>query len=219
MIGAATAVAAAVLGGQRRNPTEEVRRRIDKEFSAQMSALRRQNCPKAVVKTLERKRPQVIARTVGMTFLGNRRIFFSPVIPAPQLSIPEQMLMVRNGVIPGRTFLGSRDITDEMETPQEPYFIFNIDNGAKTLGWTPQQAEQAFSRQPRRRGLNCVEAIGLCCVSDVLSRFNIDAIASRVKGRLIPFLWVVDREPRLGADKDNASDPKWGIPSCNTVVM
>jgi len=214
MIQEAASSAAAV--SEQRDP-EEARRRFDRDFSAQISALRRRNCPKAIIKTLESKRSQVIARAVGMTF-GSKRVFFSPVIPASQLSIPEQMLMVCNGDVPGFTFLSPKDITDKVKVPQEPYFIFSIDDGAKTLGWTPQQAEQTFSKQPRRRGLNCVEAIGLCRVSGVLSRFNIDAIASRVKKVKVPFLWIVEREPRLGADKVNASDPRWGIPSCNTVV-
>lgn len=214
MIQGAAALSAAVVS----NP-EETKRRFDREVSAQISVLRRQGCPKTITKALENKRPQVISRAVGMTFLGNRRVFFSSVIPASQLSIPEQMLMVRNGNIPGRTFLSPKDITDEVELPQEPYFIFNIDDGARMLGWTPQQAERTFSKQPRRRGLNCAEAIGFCRVSDVLSRFNIDAIASRVKRCKIPFLWVIGREPRLGADKVNTSDPRWGIPSCNTIVI
>jgi len=203
---------------EQRDP-EEARRRFDREFSAQISALRRQNCPKAVIKTLESKRPQVIARAVGMTFFGSKRVFFSPVIPASQLSVPEQMLMVKNGDIPGCTFLSPKDITNEVEIPQEPYFIFSVDDGSKTLGWTSQQAERAFAKQPRRRGLNCVEAIGFCRVSGVLSRFNIDAISSRFRKTKIPFLWIIGREPRLGADKVDASDPRWGIPSCNTIVI
>lgn len=201
------------------NDPEEVRCQFDMKFSAQMAALKRQNCPKAILKTLERKRNQVIAKAVGMNFFKSKRIFFSPVIPTSQLSVPEQMLMVHNNGVPGRTFLSPRDITDEVDVPSEPYFIFSIEDGAKTLGWSPQQADRMFQKQPRRRGLNCAEAIGLCCVSGVLLRFNVDAIASRVKRNRIPFLWIVEREPRLGADRVDASDSKWGIPSCNTTVV
>jgi hypothetical protein len=199
--------------------SEEAGRRLDREFSAQISVLKRFNCPKGIIKTLESKRQSVITKAVGMCFLGSKRILFCPVIPTPHLSVPEQMLMVLNNDVPGCTFISPKDITDEVDAPREPYFIFGIDDGAKTLGWTPHQAERTFSRQPRRRGLNCAEAIGLCRASDVLSRFNIDAIASRVKKAKIPFLWVVGREPRLGADKVNTSNPNWGIPSCNTMVI
>ncbi|MFH1392880.1 MAG: DUF5701 family protein [Patescibacteria group bacterium] len=199
---------------------EIAKRRFDQQFSAQISTLRHCDCPRAITKALEKKRSQVITRAAGMTFLGSKRIFFSSIIPASQLSIPEQMLMVHNNDIPGCTFISPKDITDTVETPtREPYFIFGIDDGAKTLGWAPQQAERAFSKQPRRRGLSCVEAIGLCRISDILSRFNIDAIASRVKKTKIPFLWVVGKEPRLGADNINTSAPKWGVPSCNTIIV
>ncbi len=217
MQGAALSAVAAV--SERRRDPEMARRQLDREFSDQMAVLRHCNCPKPAIKMLENKRPQVIARAVGMTVLGSKRVFFCSVIPASQLSIPEQMLMVRNGDIPGCTFLSPKDISDEVNVPQEPYFIFSIEDGTKTLGWTPQQAERTFSKQPRRRGLNCAEAIGFCRVSGVLSRFNIDAIASRVKKVKIPFLWILGREPRLGADKANTSDPRWGIPSCNSLVI
>ena len=216
MIG--TSALSAAVAEQRHDP-EMARRQFDGEFSAQISALRRQDCPRAILKTLEKKRPQVITRVAGMTFLGSKRVFFSPAIPASQLSIPEQMLMVRNGDIPGCTFISPSDITDEMKVPWESYFIFSVDDGSKTLGWTPHQAERTFLKQPHRRGLSCAEAIGFCRVSGVLSRFNIDAIASRVRKTKIPFLWVLGREPRLGADNANTSDPRWGVPSCNTVVV
>jgi len=213
---AATLSAAAV--SERCDP-EEIRRQFDRGFNAQISVLKRHNCPKKILKTLESKRRQVIARAAGMIFFGSKRIFFSPVIPTSQLSIPEQMLMVKNGDVPGCTFLSPKDITDEVIVPQEPYFIFSIDDGTKTRGWSPQQAKWAFSKQPRRRGLSCVEAIGFCCVSGVLSRFNIDAISSRVRKNKIPFLWILGKKPRLGADKADTSDEKWGIPSCNAVII
>jgi len=216
MIGATLSSVAAV---SRRHDPEMARRQFDGEFSARILALRHHDCPKTIIRNLENKRPQVIARAVGMTFLESKRVFFCPVIPASQLSIPEQMLMVHNNDIPGCTFISPSDITDEAEAPREPYFIFSVDDGSKTLGWTPQQAERALLKQPRRRGLNCVEAIGFCRVSNVLSRFNIDAIASRVKRIKIPFLWIVGREPRLGADKADTSDPRWGIPSCNSTII
>ncbi len=213
------AALSAVAVSERRHDPEMARQQFDREFSSQIALLKRQYCPKPIMRSLESKRPQVIARAVGMTFFGSKRVFFCPVIPASQLSIPEQMLMVRNDNVPGCTFISPSNITDEVDVPQEPYFIFSVDDGSKTLGWTPQQAERTFSKQTRRRGLNCIEAIGFCCVSDVLSRFNIDAIASRVRRTKIPFLWILGREPRLGADKVNASDIRWGIPSCNTLVI
>lgn len=217
MIGTALSAVAAV--AERRRDPEMARRQFDGEVSAQICALRRQNCPKAILKTLEKKRPQVIARAVGMTFLGSKRVFFSSVIPASQLSIPEQMLMVRNGDIPGCTYLDTTRIADLVEMPRESYYIFSVEDGTRTLGWTPYFGEKVFKTQPNRRGLSVVESIGLCRNTDTLKHHNIDAIWSRLKRTKIPFLWVLVREPRLCADNANTSDPRWGIPSCNTVVI
>jgi len=216
MIQRATLSAATV--SERHDP-EEARRRFDKEFSAQMSTLKRHNCPKAITKTMEGKRLQVIARAVGMCFLGSKRVFFSPAIPESQLSIPEQMLMVKNGDIPGCTFLSPSDITDKANATQEPYYVFSVEDGAKTLGWTPYFGEKVFKAQPNRRGLSVVESISLCRHTDTLSRQNIDAIWSRFKKEKIPFLWILGKEPRLGADKADTSDPRWGIPSCSIKII
>ncbi|MDO8443632.1 MAG: hypothetical protein Q7S78_01415 [Candidatus Azambacteria bacterium] len=211
MIGAALSAAAV------RDP-EEARRRFDREFSAQIFALKRHDCPKMIVRTLEKKRPQVIARAGGMIPSGSKRVSFLPIIPSNRLSVREQLSMVKNGNIPGCTRLDTAYITNLELVPEEEYFIFSIEDGTKTLGWTPIFGEKVFKAQPNRRGLSVPEIISLCRHTDVISRQNIDAILSKLKDK-VPFLWLVEREPRLCADKMTTSDPRWGIPSCNSVVI
>jgi len=191
---------------------------FDKFFTRQISVLKRYDCPKPIVRTLESKRPQVVARAVGMIPPGSKRISFIPVIPANRLSISEQLCMVRNGNIRGCTSLDTAFVTNLLPVPKEEYFVFSVEDGARTLGWTPLFGEKAFRIQPNRRGLSVPETISLCLHTGVLTHHNVDAIMSKLRGK-IPFMWLVEREPRLCADKVDASDPRRGIPSCNTMVI
>lgn len=212
------AALSAVMVAEQRNP-EMARRQFDREISAQISALKRQNCPKTIIRNLEKKRSQVVARAVGMLPSGSKRISFLPIIPPNRLSVCEQLSMVKNGNVLGCTRLDTAYLANIMQLPKEEYFVFSIENGARTLGWTPLFGERAFKTQPNRRGLSVPEIISLCRHTDVLSHHNVDAILARFRKDNVPFIWLIEREPRLCADKAFTSDPRWGIPSCNAVVI
>ena len=217
MVQGATAVATAAMVAVRHDP-EMARRQFDQQFSARMSMLKRHNCPQAAIKNFENKRPQVVARAVGMIPSGSKRVSFLPIIPPNRLSVCEQLSMVKNGNIPGCTRLDTAYLANIMQMPKEEYFIFSVEDGTRTLGWTPLFGERAFKTQPNRRGLSVPEIISQCRHTDVLSHHNVDAIIARFKDK-VPFIWLIEREPRLCADKAFTSDPRWGIPSCNMTVI
>ena len=217
MIQGGTAAVATATMVAVRNP-ELIKRQFDREFSAQMSVLKHHNCPQTTLRNFENKRTQVVARAVGMLPSGSKRISFLPVIPPNRLSIREQLSMIKNGNVPGCTRLDTAYLANMTQLPKEEYFIFSIEDGTRTLGWTPLFGERAFKTQPNRRGLSVPEIISQCRHTDVLSRHNVDAILARFKDK-VPFIWLIEREPRLCADKAFTSDPRWGIPSCNTVIF
>lgn len=147
------------------------RYKLDKLFNSQIQTLKSRNTPRQIVAMLENQRGAVVARALDMYF-KNGHIPFLPVIPKDILSINAQMRMVKNSQRTGRK-INHYDhpvvVTDMFETPERPYYIFDIEDGTATLNKSPLDAQNLINKQGRR-GLTEVEVIGLAIHTDVLTR-------------------------------------------------
>ena len=184
---------------------------LEKLFDTQIQTLKDRGCPAVIIDMLQEQRDDVLQKASEIP-IGKKHIAFLPVIPRTFLSIYTQMQMVRNGDKIGYTYLKPSEITDVVETPADPYYIFDVEDGEAMLGKSPQNAEKTIKQQ-NWRGLTEVEVIALAIHTDVLSRHHVDALGSRCGSGRVPSLWLSGGGPGLSwADLDNASG-EWGAAS------
>jgi hypothetical protein len=187
---------------------------LEKLFDTQIQTLKDRGCPAAIIDMLREQRDDVLQKASEIT-IAKKHIAFLPVIPRAFLSIYTQMQMVRNGDKTGYTYLKPYEITDVVETPQDSYYIFDVEDGEAMLGKSPQNAEKAIKQQ-NWRGLTEVEVIALGIHTDVLSRHYVDAVGSRYESDGVPNLWLSVGRPELDWDYLGGADGEWGAASCRS---
>ena len=100
--------------------------------------------------------------------------------------------------------------------PQEET-IYDIETGEEMLGKSPEQCEKEFKKQGRR-GLNIYEGLAIIrkC-PNILEKHYIDLVGSRYgqDGR-VPYVFLVDDEPRLCSFGIDYSVGEWGSASCRS---
>src|SRR5262249_20662637 len=113
----------------------------------------------------------------------------------------------------GYTYLRPSEIVNLVETPSEPYYLFNIEDGQAMRGKSPEHAQEEINNQGRR-GLTEMEVIALGIHSDVLSRHPVDAVASRCPSDEVVSLWLSVDGPQLVSLYIKYRADDWGAASC-----
>jgi hypothetical protein len=170
---------------------------LSKLFDTQMQTLENHGCPPIILRAFRDQKSSVIGKAIKMD-IPESNIPFLPIIPKSYASSDFQMLMIKNGNQAGFTYLEPDQITDVVQTPNTPYFIFNVEDGREMCGKSPQDAEKLFEKQGRR-GLTDTEVVALGVIyTDVLCNHFVDAIGSRYCSNFALSLWLDDGEPCLG---------------------
>ena len=182
-------------------------------FDQQINVLKDRNCPDQIVEMLTNQKGQVINKAAKMN-ISKGNIPFLPVIPTTYLTIYSQMAMVKHQDKFGINLLDPAEITNQLETPLKPYFIFDAEDGQATLGKSPAKAEKLIKEQ-ERRCLTEVEVIALCIQTDVLSRHYVNATAARYESDDgVPHLYLDDDRPKLYWNYVDGPHGRWGSASC-----
>lgn len=190
-----------------------------KLFDSQMETLKSRGCPQAILKAFGNQREQVLAKAAEMK-IPEGHIPFVPVIPRTCVDVHGLMSMVRKGDKVGYTYLDSNEITDKVEVPKGPYFIYDVENGKDMLGKSPEEAEKLIKEQ----NCSCLtvdEGIALCVHSNVFSEHYVNCVGSRYKvADGVPCISLYGDRPGLNwgdswSDFD-LSDDKWGFASCRS---
>jgi len=113
-----------------------------------METLKSRGCPQAILEAFGNQRNAVLSKTAEMEILEGH-IPFVPVIPRTYMGVYGLMPMVRNGDEVGYTYLDPKEITDKVETPKGPYFIYDVEDGKEMLGDSPKKAEKLIKEQNR----------------------------------------------------------------------
>lgn len=190
---------------------------LEELFDTQIATLEDRGVPAPIVRMLYNQRGQVITKASEMAF-ENGRVPFLPVIPRAYLSIYSQMPMVLNGKnMVGYTNLVPTTVTDTdmVDTPENPYYIYDIEDGELMRDKAPQDAEELIENQGRL-GLTEVEVIALGVHTDVLSRHYVDAVGSLYDDCTGIYLRLYVGLPELDHSSRNISDPMWGAASCGS---
>jgi hypothetical protein len=180
---------------------EEAREKVKKKiierltvlFDSQMETLQKRNCPEAIVQKLLEKKDKMLTMSAEMEGVQEHNIPFVPVIPRSYLGIYGLMSMINDDKKHHPHLIEPKDLTDSVNTPDEPYFIFNVSEGKDTTSKSPEEGEKMVKDQ-NRSCLTIDEGIALCVHSNVLSRYYVFCSGSRyVLSGKVPIV-CLDRE-------------------------
>ena len=152
---------------------------FERMFRQQIKSLEERNLPEAIKEMLEKRHDDVIKIAERIHFFRRGSIFFLPIIPRIYLSVYSQIQLVRNNGKAGYTHIDVENIVDLAQTPDRPYYIFDVDIGRHMRGKFPGEVSKLIERQETiRRCLTDVEAISLCIHTNILQRYTVDATGS-----------------------------------------
>ncbi len=196
---------------------KQANRKIElaKLFDSQIETLKSRNCPQTILKTFQDKKSEVLSKATEMK-IPERNIPFIPVIPRSYLGIYGLMPMVKNGDKIGYTYLDPNKLTDNVEVPKSPYYIYDVKDGKDMFDKSPKKAEKLIKEQ-NRSCLTADEGIALCVHSRVLSKHYVDCTGSRCRHLDgVPYIFLVSDEPRLDWYDADSLNEKWGSASCRS---
>ena len=203
--------------GQLTDEAKQAKRNdLEKLFDSQIETLKDRGVPEQIVEILQNQKGAVVKKASEMA-IGDGNIPFLPVIPRSFRSPYDLMAMVRNGSKVGYTYLNPTQISDVVDAPKEPYYIYDVEDGNSTRGKSPENAEKIL-KQENRFPLTAAEVTALTTHTDVLSRHYVWATGSRYESAdEVPFVYLVygDR-PKLDWFRVDNSDDHWGSASCGS---
>ncbi|MFC1756570.1 DUF5701 family protein [Patescibacteria group bacterium] len=189
------------------------RKQLEELFDAQIQRWKDCGCPGAIVEMLADQKDAVLSRAREMTF-GEGNISILSVVPRIYMTIYNQMPMVKNGEKTGFTHMDPTEITDVVDVPKRPYWIYDVENGEARLGESPEKAEKLIKKE----GQSCltdteVIAIGIHDRPD----HHMDATGScyGLSDRAL-CLHLDEGCPVLDWHYAGASCSRWGSASCGS---
>lgn len=187
---------------------------LDLLFDSQIATLKERGLPWQIVEDLRDQKAAVLEKARA-THIGDGHIPFLPVIPRSYRGVHDLMEMVIHGNDVGRVYLDPTEIFDLVGTPKRPYFIYDVEDGSRTLDKSVDKAREIFTKE-KRSGLTVAEVIALAVHTDVLLRHNVWAAGSRHGAGSVAYLWLSVGGPELVWSVSDLSDSKWGSASCGS---
>lgn len=202
-------------------------------FNVQIQKLVERGCPPTILERLRMQKPSVIAKANTMYFPIDN-LPFLPVIPGDVLPIEEQARMIvlpgKNGNAECQCLLKPSEFRS-FKKVEGPYFISDVENGARLRDSHPCDSRKALAGS-ERRGLGIEEMISLAIHSDALSCHNLLAIAINHQNappskspalalkQGVPHLCGIYNYRFLGKPPyRHWGTPYWGTPSCASLII
>ena len=205
------------MGKIRKESKQAKHRKLKKLFDAQIATLKDREVPNKIVEILQDQKDLVVERAIYMT-IGNGNIPFLPVISHSHL-IPYNLIAIEwnfSNVDIDYVYLNTIAIFNMVDIPEEPHYIYDVEDGNATRGKNPEAAEKIFKRQ-KRSPLTVAEVIALAVHANVYPRYGVWATGSRYKSaRKVPFIYL-DSGGQLRfiwGVVDDLYDDRWGSASC-----
>lgn len=179
-------------------------------FDEQMTTLKARNCPKDIINVLTAKKDDVL-KIAGEIEISEGHIPFMPIIPRQKVNLKKIIEMVYSHGNKGNTNILASELTNTINVPEEPYFIFGVNDGADTLD-VPSDKAGDFIEKQGRTCLTVDECISLCTHANVLTKHCIHCIGSHFQQQLIPAIHLSDDVPMLSWYHN--LNLTYGSPSC-----
>ncbi|MFH1978923.1 MAG: DUF5701 family protein [Patescibacteria group bacterium] len=184
-------------------------------FDMQMETLKARGCPKSIIDVLTAKKSEVIANATEIE-TADGHIPFVPVVPRTEVDLGDLMKMVRNRDREGHNYLDQSDVSNVVDVPKGPYFMFDVEDGKDMLGRSPEKAEVLIKKQ-KRTCLAADEGIALCVHTNVLSEHYVNCTGSRyARAHDVPVVYLHDDGPELDWCSVGYSDDEGGSASCRS---
>lgn len=167
-----------VLKEAREKVKKQIIERLAVVFDSQMETLKKRNCPEAIIEKFLEKRDKTLTAAAEMEGIQEYNIPFVPIIPRGYLGIYGLMALVNDDKKHHPHLIEPKDLTDSVNAPDMPYFIFNVSEGKDTASKSPEDGEKMVKDQ-NRSCLTVDEGIALCIHSNVLSRYYVFCSGSR----------------------------------------
>lgn len=190
------------------------RSELEELGKTQLYILRKRRCPEQIIEMLKEKLPAVVEKALTMMIPDNH-LAILPIIKPAYLGYYGLVSLVRNGTKKGYTYINPSLITDKVETPNNLYYMYDVEDGGALCGKSPEDAEKLLKAE-RRSPLTAAEAIALATYTNVLSRHFVDASGSRCGSGGVPVLCLCDGGPLLDWHSLGRSYSRWGAASCGS---
>lgn len=145
---------------------------------------------------------------------------FLLVPPKPkEFDLAHLMSLIEVAGKKGRNFLDTKHLTDEVEVHNGPYLMVDIDDGKARLNIKPSISRskiKAENRLPYTTWRGIVHAV---VFPEVFQSHNMDLVGSRYESKVAPDLYLSGGGPELDAGWDGSASPRWGAPSCGSVIV
>jgi len=178
-------------------------------FVHQIHLLRARGCPEIILRYLMKQQKDVMEKTreVGGLFL--------PVISLVHRGLYDLMAMLRIDRAVGFTNLKPSDLlSDILESPDDPYYVFGVDDGSSLMQMSPDETIDFFvKRDEAKRFLRTAEIIALGLHANILLSYNIWAAGSRSRNGMVPALVTTLGKPELISYFADHKVP-WGLSFC-----
>ncbi|MAG12616.1 hypothetical protein CL630_02265, partial [bacterium] len=179
-------------------------------FNGQIATLRERGTPEQIVALFTNQRDSVVARmlkiwakkypTETLDSLASKGIYLGiPVIPRTHRTTYGLASMVERKMKKHNDYIDPAEFTDMVETPDKPYYIFDVEDGRSTRDKSPDDIRKVFKKQ-KRFGLTIAETMAFTIHADVLSRHNVWVVGSRIgKDSFwgVPLVYLNDGRPRI----------------------
>ena len=159
---------------------------------------------------LQAKKEEVLSRVKEMDIPENHMPFL-PVVQRSHVGTGLIMSMMN-----ANTRLDPFQIFDSIETPTDPYFVYDVEYGTDTLGKSADSAKTTIESQGRE-GLIVCEGVALWVHSRTLFKHNLNCVGSYYeRADWVMHLFIQQDEPAMDYFKSSDWNDKWGSPSCHS---
>ncbi len=183
-------------------------------FKKQLQKLIDAGYAQNIIDMLQEQMNTVLDTAVSMNVSDNH-IPFIPVVPRSYWGLNALMNTIEYKGIKGYSVLPPHEVTDEIQTPEKPYYIYDVEDGKEYLGISPKDSEKKIAKDSRSP-LTVQEGIALALHVPVLQGHFLDCTGSRYRGNVPGVGLFGGGVPGLGWGNLGGSSGRWGSPSCRS---
>ena len=147
---------------------------------------------------------------------SNRRFLFVPPEPTT-LDLAHLMSLVELNGKTGQNYLNAAQLVNLIEVPESPCLLLDTEDGRARVNVKPSVSREQIASEGRIP-YTTFRGIIHAFLLPVLAHHNLDLIGSRYYAKYVPFLCLHGDEPALSNFWGDSAHPRWGAPSCGSVL-
>lgn len=187
-------------------------------FEQQLDTLSSRHVLHHVIERLAVQKEIIINTALSMN-IPRRHTPFIPVITREQIDTNDLVALIMNNDQIGQNQLDSSQIIDMFGVQVQPHYLYSIKFETRTIGVSPQDAQQMIQRSRQRDLLDVNEALAFCAHTPVLSEHYLDCTGSQYIGiEKVPIIYLFAGQPKLGWRCSDTAGGIFGSASCRRAA-